>query len=310
MALITSPLLSAMRTSFSHVFEEAKSKAPTQWERVATRVPSANASNTYGWLGQFPKLQEWVGARVYKDMKEHGYTVVNRKYEATVKIPRTAFEDDSLGVYTPLFAEMGYAAATHPDEIVFGLLRDGVNNNCYDGKRFFATDHPVYPNVDGTGSASSAANLIAPASDPGAAWYLLDVSRPLKPFIFQERSRPELEAITSTVNDTVFTYDEYPFGVRYRCNGGYGFWQQAVRSTEALNVPGFEKALTLMQSHRADGGRPLGLGMGGAAGTLLVVPPTLQAAARKVIEAERDDAGASNIWYKAATIVVSPWLLG
>ncbi|WP_298034470.1 Mu-like prophage major head subunit gpT family protein [uncultured Desulfovibrio sp.] len=309
MAVITAALLSALKTTYSRVFEEAKSKAPTQWARVATLVPSGNASNTYGWLGQFPKLKEWVGARVYKDIKEHGYTVVNKKYEASVKVPRTAFEDDSLGVYTPLFAEMGYAAATHPDEIVFGLLKNGIANDCYDGKKFFAVDHPVYPNVDGTGSAVSASNLIAQGSDPSPAWYLLDVSRPLKPFIFQQRTLPELEAITSTVNDTVFNNDEYPFGIRYRCNGGYGFWQQAVCCTEALNVASFEKALTLMQSHLADGGRPLGLGMGGAAGTLLVVPPAHQAAARKVIEAERDDAGASNIWYKAATIVVSSWLV-
>lgn len=309
MAIITSPLLSALKTSYSRVFEEARSKAPTQWAYVATRVSSANASNTYGWLGQYPRLQEWMGARVYKDIKEHGYTVTNKKFEASVKIPRTAFEDDSLGVYTPLFAEMGYAAATHPDEILFGLLKSGTANACFDGKCFFAADHPVYANVDGTGDAASASNLIAAASDPVAPWYLLDVSRPLKPLIFQERTAPELESITSTTSGTVFDYDEYPFGIRYRCNGGYGFWQQAVCCTEALNVASFEKALTLMQSHLADGGRPLGLGMGGASGTLLVVPPAHQAAARKVIEAERDDAGASNIWYKAATILVSPWLM-
>jgi hypothetical protein len=34
----------------------------------------------------------------------------------------------------------------------------------------------------------------------------------------------------------------------------------------------------------------------------------MQAAARKVLEAERDDNGASNIWYHAASILVSPWL--
>ena len=208
---------------------------------------------------------------------------------------------------------MGYAAATHPDEIVFGLLKNGRTSDCFDGKKFFAADHPVYPNVDGTGSVANVSNLIRPAAISGTvtdktAWYLLDVSRPLKPFIFQERTRPEIEAITSTVNGTVFEYDEYPFGIRYRCNGGYGFWQQAVCCTDDLTADNFELALTTMQGFKADGGRPLGLGFGGKAGTLLVVPPTLQADARKILVAERDNAGASNIWFDAATIIVSPWL--
>ena len=308
MAVVTSALINALRTGFSKEFEDAKSAAPTQWAAVATRVPSGNASNTYGWLGQFPKLSEWTGQRAFKSIREYGYSVTNKLYEATVDIPRTAIEDDQIGVYAPLFREMGYAAATHPDEIVFGLLRDGKTAACYDGKMFFAKDHPVFQNVDGTGTQSAAANLIEPETGAVAPWFLLDVSRPLRPFIFQERTTPELQVITNPDNDYVFMNDKIPYGIRYRCNGGYGFWQQAVMSAEALNPASFEKALTLMQGFTADGGRPLGLGMGGKAGTLLVVPPVHQAAARKVIVAERDDAGASNIWFVAATIVVSPWL--
>ena len=163
--------------------KKAKAAAPSQWATLATLVASTAASTTYGWLGQFPKLAEWTGQRSYKSMKEFGYSVTNKKYEASVKIPRTAFEDDTLDVYAPLFREMGYAAATHPDEIVFGLLKNGRTNDCFDGKKFFAADHPVYPNVDGTGSVANASNLIRPAAVSGTvtdktAWYLLDVSRP------------------------------------------------------------------------------------------------------------------------------------
>ena len=96
--------------------------------------------------------------------------------------------------------------------------------------------------------------------------------------------------------------------IRYRCNGGYGFWQQAVCCTDDLTAANFQLALEAMQGFKADGGRPLGLGFGGKAGTLLVVPPTLQADAREILVAERDQYGASNIWFDAATIVVSPWL--
>lgn len=305
MAVIRDSILQGLRTAYSDIFQKAMSKAQSQYKNVATTVSSTSASNTYGWLGQFPRLSEWTGSRAFKDMKEFGYTIVNKKYESSVKIARADFEDDNLGVYNPLFQEMGYAAATHPDEIVFGLLRDGKTNSCSDGSPFFSSSHKVFENVDGTGAAQTVSNLVGTGTD---SWYLLDVSRPLKPFIFQERTKPELEAITTTTNDTVFTEDVYPFGIRYRCNGGYGFWQQAVCSTEDLNVASFEKALVTMQGFTADGGRPLGLGFGGQSGTMLVVPPAMQAQARKILEADRDDNGASNIWYHAATILVSPWL--
>ena len=222
-------------------------------------------------------------------------------------------EDDDIGVYAPLFREMGYAAGTHPDEIVFGLLKNGMSGTCYDGKAFFAVDHPVYLNADGSGDAETVSNWLRPAAvdgtvTDGTPWFVLDVSRPLRPFIFQERTTPELQVITNPDNDYVFMKDKIPYGIRYRCNGGYGFWQQAVCCTDDLTADNFELALATMQGFKADGGRPLGLGFGGKAGTLLVVPPTLQADARKILVAERDDMGASNIWFDAATIVVSPWL--
>lgn len=308
MALVTSDILKSLRTGFKSEFQTALSKTPCYWEKVSTRVPSNTTGNTYGWLGQFPKLREWVGDRALKSIKEHGYTVTNKTYESTVDIPRTAFEDDTLGVYKPLFAEMGHAAATHPDEIVFGLLKEGETGLCYDGKPFFAADHPVYPEVDGTGSPESISNLLAPDASPGKPWYLLDISRPLKPFIFQERTLPELKALTNTDNDTVFMKDKYLFGIRYRCNGGYGFWQQAIKSTHPLTEEAFEEALLTLQGFKADGGRPLNLGFGGEAGLLLVVPSALQAAARKILVAERNDNGASNVWFKAASLLVSPWL--
>ena len=78
MAVVTSGLVNALRTGFSKEFEDAKAAAPTQWAAVATRVPSGNASNTYGWLGQFPKLSEWTGQRAFKSIKEYGYSVTRQ----------------------------------------------------------------------------------------------------------------------------------------------------------------------------------------------------------------------------------------
>lgn len=300
MPIITPALLSGLRTGFSKAFQDALAATPTDWEKVATRVPSSSASNTYGWLGQFPTLREWVGDRVLKDMAAQAYQVQNKLYEGTVAVKRTDIEDDNVGVYTPLFSEMGRAAKAHADQLVFALLAAGETTTCYDGQNFFDTDHPVYPNVDGTGTATLVSNLQA---GTGPAWYLLDTSRALKPLIFQERTTPELDALTSTQDEMVFMSDTYRYGVRYRCNAGFGFWQLAYKSKAALDAGNFNAAMAAMMQAKADGGRPLGIKP-----TTLVVPPALRADAMALIEAQLTTGGASNPNYKAVEVIVSPWL--
>lgn len=300
MAVVTPALLTSLRTGMSKIFRDSLRATPTHWANVATLVPSTTASNTYGWLGQFPKLREWVGARVVKDMAASGYSVTNKLYEGTVGIARTDIEDDNIGIYTPMMQEVGRATANHPDELVFALLAAGHSTACFDGQFFFDTDHPVYPNVDGTGTAATVANLVA-GTDP--AWYLLDTSRPLKPLIFQERTKPEMEAMTATNDEVVFTTDTYRYGVRYRCNAGFGFWQMAFKSSAALDGASFAAARLAMESFKSDGGRPLGI-----TPTLLVVPPALRSQAEELLLAMQKANGASNTNYKAVELLVTPWV--
>lgn len=300
MAIITPQLLTALRTGFSKAFQDALTSTPTDWEKVASRIQSSSSSNTYGWLGQFPALREWVGDRVFKDMAAKGYAISNKLYEASVAVKRTDIEDDNVGIYAPLFAEMGRAAASHADQLVFGLLAAGETTLCYDGQFFFDTDHPVYPNVDGTGTAQQVANVV---SGTNPAWYLLDCSRALKPIIFQERTRPELESITTTNNETVFLTDQYLYGIRYRCSVGFGFWQMAYKSRAELNADNFNSAYAAMMNFKADGGRPLGIRP-----THLVVPPSLRAAALALIETQITYNGAGNPNYRAVEVIVSPWV--
>lgn len=300
MAIITPALITSLRTGFQKNFQDALTATPTDYAKVATVVPSSNASNTYGWLGQFPALREWVGDRVVKNMAAQAYAITNRLYEGTVSVRRTDIEDDNVGIYTSLFSEMGRAAAAHADRLVFGMLAAGSSTNCYDGQFFFDTDHPVYPNEDGTGTPTLVSNVQAGA---GPAWYLLDTSRALKPLIFQERTRPELEALTATNDESVFMRDEYRYGIRYRCNAGFGFWQMAYRSQATLDATNFNAAYTAMASIKADGGRPMGIKP-----TVLVVPPALRAAAIEIVKNERLANGASNPNFGVVDLIVSPWL--
>lgn len=65
------------------------------------------------------------------------------------------------------------------------------------------------------------------------AWFLLDTTKAVKPFIYQERKAPVFVQQTGEENDDVFMRKEYKFGAEARAAGGYGFWQLCVGSTGA-----------------------------------------------------------------------------
>ncbi len=300
MAIVTPALIAALMTGFRSDFQRVFAATPTDWEKIATLVPSSAKTNTYGWLGQFPKLREWVGERVLKDMAAHGYAITNKLYESTVGVLRTDIEDDNLGTYKPLVSEMGRATRAHPDEMAFALLKAGLTTLCFDGQNFFDTDHPVFPNVDGTGVPTTVSNY---QEGTGAPWFLLDCSRELRPLIFQERTKPELTQLTDGKDEAVFMTDTYRFGVRYRCNVGFGFWQLAYMSKADLTPENFNAAYAAMSSIKVDGERPMGVRP-----TLLACGPTLRTKALEITKSTRLANGADNINQGVVDALVTPWL--
>ena len=74
--------------------------------------------------------------------------------------------------------------------------------------------------------------LVVPelANDP-ESWYLLDTSRSLKPFIFQNRQAAQLTSLTDLTSENVFMRKEFIFGVDMRCAAGYGLWFMAAKCT-------------------------------------------------------------------------------
>ncbi|GAA61822.1 major head subunit [Pseudoalteromonas sp. BSi20652] len=283
MALVTPALLTALFTGFKTEFEQGKSEAMPQFNKIASVIKSTSASNTYGWLGKFPSLAKWIGDRNIQSMKSQAYTITNDDYESTVGVDRNDIEDDNLGVYSPIFKEMGNAAAIHPDEMIFPLLAAGFTTLCYDGQNYFDEEHPVYPNADGTGTAVSTANMAADVDYTGDAWYVLDTSKALKPLIFQQRKMPNLLAMTKMDDEAVFTRKEYRYGVDCRDAAGFGFWQLAFANKRALTPDNLWDSIEKMRSFTADGGRKLGIKP-----TMLVVPASMEKLATRMLERELD----------------------
>jgi len=295
--LLNSTNLRTLYTAFNAAFQRGLGQHEAQWNAVATRVTSSTRSEEYGWLGKFPNVREWIGERVVHQVAAHDYEIKNREFEQTISVGRPDIEDDRQGIYAPLFEEMGLATAAHPDQLVFGLLKDGFTKPAYDGQNFFDTDHPV---LDETGEEVSVANT---DGGTGTPWFLIDDSRALKPIIYQVRREFDLTALDNPDDPNVFHKNEFVYGTYGRSNVGFAFWQTAWGSKQTLDKTSYAAAREALMGMKGDYGRPLGIRP-----RVLVVPPALEGQALEILNAERDAAGATNVYRNTARLVVVPWL--
>lgn len=295
--LINAANLDALRAGFKTSFQGGLGQAPSNYLRVTTVVPSSTKEQKYGWLGKLPNVREWVGPRAVQNLMQHDYSIKEKALELTIAVDRDDIETDNLGIYTPLFTEMGMSTGAEWDRMCFDQLKNGFSRTCYDGQFFFDTDHPV---LDENGEETSVANTDGGSGTP---WFLLDVSRSMKPIILQKRKDFEFVAKDRPTDDNVFSNREFVYGSDARANAGYGFWQMAWGSKQTLNAANYAAARSALMGMKGDYGRPLGL-----MPNLLVVPPALESAARKILNSEYAAGGETNEWKGTAELAVIPWL--
>lgn len=295
--LVNAANLDSLRVGYSTAYQNGLGQAPSQWMRLATAITATQKEQKYGWLGKIPRVREWIGPRVIQNLMQHDYAIKEKPLELTIGVDRDDIETDNLGIYTPLFTEMGMSSGSYKDELVFGLLAAGWDTECYDGQNFFDTDHPV---LDEDGEAITVANT---DGGSGAPWFLLDVSRAIKPLILQTRKEFEFVSMTDLTQPNVFMNKEFVYGVDARMNAGFGFWQMAWGSKQTLNAANYAAARAALTGMKGDYGRPLGLNP-----RLLVVPPSMESAARKILKNDLGPNGETNEWKDTAEIMIAPWL--
>lgn len=296
--IINQSNLDGIYAALNTIFNAAFQGADTFYQQVAMVVPSASRSNDYKFMLQFPKLEEWIGDRQIKSLAASNWEITNKDYEATLEIDRNDIADDQLGVFNPIVAELGRAAAQHPDLLLAALLADAFDTVCYDGQYFIDDDHPVGSSTQSNDQAGS-----------GTAWYLLDTTKMIKPFIFQQRTTPQLVRQDNPTDENAFLRKKYRYGVDYRGAVGYGLWQLAYGSKQTLSVTNYVSARAAMRAFTNDEGVPLGIRP-----NLLVVPPSLESAGREILLSQTvigdGTAGGSktNVWQNTAELLVVDWL--
>jgi phage major head subunit gpT-like protein len=297
--IINAEGLARLYTAFNAVFNAAFQDTQTWYERVAMTVPAGTRIMDYKFLLDFPMVREWLGDRQISSLEPRAYQVETKDWEATIEVERNDIEDDQLGFYNPIVAALAQEARKHPERLIAEMMNGGFATACFDGKNFFATDHPV-----GEGTASNY------GGGADSAWFLLDTARAIKPFIFQLRRGVQLVRMDREDNEHAFMRKKYRYGVDYRGAAAYGLWQLAYASKESLNATNYAAARTAMMSLTNSEGRPLGVKP-----SLLLVPPTLEAQAREILQSQfiigDPNAGGtkSNIWQGTADLLVVPELV-
>ncbi len=294
---INASTLRSIYTGLSLAFNGRFSSVPTYYSTVAMTVPSTTAMNEYPRLDDLPGFREWIGDRIVNDLGAQTYIIRNRIFEKTIGILRTQIEDDQLGIFGNVAGQMGQDAAEFPDQLVWPLFKTGETLKCYDGQYFFDTDHPGY---DEDGDTISVSNFTDGAS---AAWYLVDDGQVMKPLVWQTRRPFTLTPMQSPDDPNVFYQGKFVWGVDGRCNAGLGLWQLAHKSKATLNEANFMAAMTAMSSIRRRDGSILNIRP-----KKLLVPPSLELTAKKLINAELVNGGETNVLAKTVEVIVVPYL--
>ena len=293
--IINQANLEGIYKSFSTIFNESFQATPTDYNLITMETKSGGRSVDYKWLGDLDGMREWLGDRVIKDLSGFHYEITNKPYELTISVDRDDIEDDLIGVYTPRFQMLAHQSKIHPDELVFALLKLAFETECYDGQYMIDTDHTV--------NGASVSNYGGGSGNP---WFLMDLSKPIKPMILQRRKAPQFVAMDNPQDESVFMRKEFRYGVDDRKNVGFGLWQLIYGSNDTLDATTYAAARAAMMGFKRDdgvGATPLGVRP-----THLMVGATNESAGRSLVKIMNNAAGAGNPWFGTAELVVTPWL--
>lgn len=304
--LTRADIANLLKSGLQTVFQKAYDSVPTIYQDITTQINSGKSSEDYGWLGDTPQLREWKGERMPKALKEYGFSIKNKKYEASIRVDQDAIDDDQYGQIVVRVQSMGSGAKSSYDIQLAQVIEAGQITACYDGQNFFDIDHqegdsgvqsnlflskPLtadnakiiinamgsYKTDTGKYAGVVPTHIMVPTvlqfvakeifdpivlsvtTDPSKAalkgmlkiivnqyldgsqganapYYIMDLSKPIRPFIFQLRKALKFDQVTTQNPDTqAFMTDANLYGVSGRHAFGYGDWRLAAKGTGAAS---------------------------------------------------------------------------
>lgn len=126
---------------FKTIFNDVLKTQNSDYLKIATEVKANTISVDYSWIADMPSMREWVGDRVLNELSAWNYSIAKKDWESSIKVHRDVIEYDNLGIVKPRIKDLAAAVPEHYNSMSFGLLES--NGECYDGKKFFASDHEI-----------------------------------------------------------------------------------------------------------------------------------------------------------------------
>lgn len=108
---------------------------------VANLFNSDQETETYPFLGQNPRMREWIGGRQAKGLRTSSLSITNKHYEATLEIALRDLRRDKTPQIRARVDEFADEGQAHWGSLLSTLILNGPSTVCYDGQFFFDTDH-------------------------------------------------------------------------------------------------------------------------------------------------------------------------
>lgn len=123
-------------------YEALNAQTGASWiNAVSNYFTSDQDVEKYPWLSSVPALREWIGGRNAKGFTTNQIEIANTHFEATIEIALKDLRRDKTQQLQARIGEFSQRGLTHFASLLSTLIASGQTVDCYDGKKFFATDH-------------------------------------------------------------------------------------------------------------------------------------------------------------------------
>lgn len=138
---LTAAYMKEVNIGLSTVFNNALELSLKDYEKISMRFNATTPTVDYHFLGALPKMREWVGDRVFNNLKGHKYTISKKNWESSIEIDRDVIIYDNLGLVKPQIEMLASEVEEHYNDMIFSLLEQ--NGVCFDGQNFFSKTHDI-----------------------------------------------------------------------------------------------------------------------------------------------------------------------
>lgn len=247
MTLVTPTWLQDLESNMKMVAEREFTalSAELWWSKITRVRPSTSRRELISWFLSTAKIEDLGvdgGNMTFEDMVARYVEYEARFAGRGLRLKKAQFEDtdgDGVDAATEWQMEMAGLSAYWPQKQIALLIKNGTaaTSLAYDGKPFFATDHPVNPFKGGltfanlfTGAASS-----TPSTDPNDALY--PGACPIDESVTLDVALANLGKVIAYIRSQRMPNNEDPRGLRpAQIIGGPRLQQRIVQLTNAKTI--------------------------------------------------------------------------